>query len=262
MQSRVNTFKLISAKYLVALRVFTPVEKERKHLEDAAKRAYSGIFVETQESFPLDSLVEVELTMPGKAELFSVRGIVKLQNATSTIHRPKGLGIHLLEVFSKGKTCKYHLPEADMLAELLTGLVGKDAVVTRTERNPCVPGLTVLCTYTDQNDALGGVWLCDVPMATRAGGALSMIPPNGLIDALAQNELGENVAENFREIVNVAASLFNSTNTPHLKLKEMMIKPAEYPQDVQCLINYPGGRQDFKINITEYGEGSVTLICA
>src|SRR5258708_2844084 len=88
-----------------------------------------------------------------------------------------------------------------------------------------------------------------------------MIPEASVGDNLPGGKLGEALQENYREVVNVGASLFNSPKTPHLGLKELYAHPDAFPVEVKSVLNNSSGRMDFKAELARLWLGPLYAIC-
>ena len=259
MLSRIKAFKRVNADCLRGVRPLTPDEPERKRIHEALRRASVGLYFETRETLAVDSVVELDLLMPGRASLFQVCGVVKYLEKGAADKSP-GVGIHLVEVSAQPKEKLHVLPEIAGIAELLSGLLGKDIQIKKHTEWNFKPADTITALYMTKEKAPGALWLSDLNFASRCGAALAMIPEASVGDNLPGGKLGEALQENYREVVNVGASLFNSPKTPHLALKELYAHPDAFPDEVKSVLNNPSGRLDFKVELADYGTGRFTLL--
>jgi hypothetical protein len=86
-----------------------------------------------------------------------------------------------------------------------------------------------------------------------------MVPPAAVADTLRKGDVGD-ALENFREIVNILASLLNSPKTSHLRLAGVHVIPGDLPDGVASLMERPEFRRDFGVQIEGYGAGRLSLL--
>jgi hypothetical protein len=116
--------------------------------------------------------------------------------------------------------------------------------------------------YVNDDGRLVAVAVGDLGFANRAGAALSMVPSAGAEEGLANNELPDTLRENIQEVLNIMASLLNSSSTPHMKLRCMHVMPADAAPDALQLVADATVRRDFDITIEGYGDGKLSLYFA
>ncbi len=147
-------------------------------------------------------------------------------------------------------------PPDKTIGALLTDLLSRQAEVA-----PSPSGATavVVAEYITDDDTLSALFLCDLPLAAATAAALPMLPPDVAKDAVKDGELGDVLAENLHEVLNVAATLWNRPDQPHLRLRAL--NPlASAPADVQDLVGGPAERTHLAIDIKGYGGGLATLV--
>ena len=116
--------------------------------------------------------------------------------------------------------------------------------------------------YVTDDGCVQALCVCDIDLACYSGAALSMIPPGVALQGIRRHELEENLADNFREIMNVLASLLNTTGSPHLVFRSLALPKQEVSDDVKTLLLNPPTRIDLEIAIEGYGSGKATLVIA
>ena len=157
-------------------------------------------------------------------------------------------------------TVSYASPSAVEIAEMFTSLVGKD---TTARINPDVkfdgtPNW-IFAVYDEEDGTLGAVIACDVATAAYGGAALSLIPSSMADDSIKTGVVAENLSENFREVLNVCAGLFNSPSTPRLKLGHYSEPPDEAGEGLVQWFEECEERTGFDVTIDGYGQGRLVV---
>ncbi len=152
------------------------------------------------------------------------------------------------------------LPTADDLRALLNGLFDR-AVTVQTEERPALRGrdVQVVGSYADDTGAPRAVVFCDLVMGNVLGAALALVPAPRVQEALAGGAVPGDLADNTREVLNVAASLFNH-GPAHLKLKDTWVVPEPVGEDVVAFLREPGRRVDLRVDVPGYGSGLLALL--
>ncbi|MFO0670920.1 MAG: hypothetical protein U0235_15035 [Polyangiaceae bacterium] len=153
------------------------------------------------------------------------------------------------------------LPTQAATIHLMAGLLCKP-ITAKPAAAPFLasPGPRVIGLYVDDKGAVGSLWMCDVAAGAYLGAALSLIGPAVAAEAHKTGRLNEGLLENLREVVNVAASLFNVTGGGHVRLRDVLVPPAPIPADVVALANVKKNRTDLDITVPGYGAGKLSFI--
>jgi hypothetical protein len=108
---------------------------------------------------------------------------------------------------------------------------------------------------------MAGAWVADVPLAAWAGAALTMIPAPVAQACISKGRLSDMTCENYQELVNVVAALFNVNDSPHTRLVSVHQMPGEaVPEGAAQMLQKPAGRLDLTIDIPRYGAGRASLL--
>lgn len=160
---------------------------------------------------------------------------------------------------SAGKT---PLPAALEVRELLEGLVGRefDALTGAEMVDPAAPGGAVVAEYVSDQMQLAAIVAADLPLAAGAGSAIALLPPAGVSESVQYGELSIPQFENFSEILNVMASLFNVPGAPHLKLSAVHAPGATLPNDVAPWVRAFVPRLDLAVEVRGYGGGTLSVL--
>ncbi|MDP3714529.1 MAG: hypothetical protein Q8R60_18850 [Mycobacteriales bacterium] len=152
------------------------------------------------------------------------------------------------------------LPTDADVRGLLAGLLDKAVVVT-TAPGPLLRGrdVRVVGSYVADDGALRAVALCDLSLGACLGAALALVPVPRCEEAIASGDVPPDLGENTREVLNVAASLFN-TGEAHLKLGQTWVAPEPVGDDVVALLRTSLHRVDLTVTVPGYGEGVLALL--
>ncbi len=153
------------------------------------------------------------------------------------------------------------IPTDDDIAELLEGLLGRSVGCAWTPGTHPLPDSGRVAVYSDDAERPVAVAVADTPFICRSGGALVMVPTKGVEDAIAADEIPEQLGENFAEVVNIMASLLNSDDTPHVRLTQIHDRHAT-PSDARAstIVSEPAKRRVFDVNIEDYGRGRIVFL--
>jgi hypothetical protein len=111
--------------------------------------------------------------------------------------------------------------------------------------------------YVNDKNALIGACVAELKLAANAGAALAMISDQVAKEAVAAGDLGENLRDNFYEVVNIVSALLNGPSVPHLRLTEMV---DGIPDEVIELSKRAAGNKRYDITIVGYEGGTLGLI--
>ncbi|MFV0632939.1 hypothetical protein [Demequina sp.] len=152
------------------------------------------------------------------------------------------------------------VPSAFEVRDLFEGMLGRD--VTWESRGGPVDVLdgAAVAAYVDDLGRLAALALADIPLVARAGSAIGLMAPATALSAIAEGLVTPMQFDNLSEILNVAASLLNKADTPHLRLRETYAPREALPADVRDLALVQGGRIDGTLDIQGYGPGRLSIV--
>jgi hypothetical protein len=154
------------------------------------------------------------------------------------------------------------VPTLKPIRDLLTDLLGREVAVAPGEPVSAAGAGVCVAEYATDRGAVVAVAVLDLPLAAVLGGALGLIPPGGVEDAIAERELPRMLEDNLFEVVNILAGLFNVEGAPHVKLRALH-GPGDRPsQEAVALAATMGRRVDIRFTVTRYGEGSGSIVLA
>lgn len=154
------------------------------------------------------------------------------------------------------------VPTALAVRELLEGLVGRDITVgVRTRGIDPGRGLgATVAEYVDDQMQLAALVVADLELAAAAGSAIGLVPAKEVQASVKYKELSAAQIENFGEICNVLASLFNADDAPHLRFTTMHQPGAALPGDVGQWVTAHVARIDLDVEVAGYGSGAIGVV--
>ncbi|HYO18711.1 MAG TPA: hypothetical protein VES02_08620 [Dermatophilaceae bacterium] len=155
------------------------------------------------------------------------------------------------------------IPEPKPIKELFQDLLGRNVTISQMDE-PVVPSARRACCvglYVDANLDSKALVAADLDLAARAGAALGLVPPTGADTAIENRELPPALYDNFYEVMNIMASLFNEGDpADHLKLQTVFQPGAVIPQSAAMQLRGLGRRADFHLDIDGYGRGALGVV--
>jgi len=156
----------------------------------------------------------------------------------------------------------FPMPAQDRVRDVLADLMGRTVTVARTAPVPVEidgPGPVALADYAADGGEIGVLCVADLRLTNALGAALTMVAPAAVDEAVERLRIDDPTIDNFREVVSVLTSLFNTSDTPHVKFREVHRLPSELPADTVHLLESPRGRRDFDVSVEDYGTGRLSL---
>ena len=152
------------------------------------------------------------------------------------------------------------LPTGPDVRALVDGLLDRGVAVAEESR-PVLLGrdVAVVATYVDDAGDVRAVVLLDLALGAVLGAALALVPPPRVAEATASGRVPEDLADNTREVLNVAASLF-SCDDVHLKLRTVDVAPAPADDTAVAFLRRPGRRRDVRVDVPGYGAGILAVL--
>lgn len=154
------------------------------------------------------------------------------------------------------------LPAALEVRELLEGLLGRDvdAAVGAAAVNPGAhPGAQV-GVYVDNTLRLAAIIVMDLALAAHVGASIALMPATVAKAAVEDGTLTPALFDNTCEVLNVAASLFNTDGAPHLRLYATYAPREGLPADVAKWVSAYVRRLDMQMTVTGYGTGTISVL--
>lgn len=145
----------------------------------------------------------------------------------------------------------------DLLADLLSQPVSVGAGAAQQldgERR------SQLAVYRFDDGSVAALCVAELDLAVAAAAAIAGMPAAAVAAATARSELDGDLAECYRETVNVLSRLLNSPTTPHVVLAGVHPVPGQVPADVARLALAPAARADYRVTVAGYGGGALTFL--
>jgi hypothetical protein len=152
------------------------------------------------------------------------------------------------------------LPDAGALVKLVTSLIGKQVTQKPGAALKQVPKGGVVGVFRNDAQEIVVLVVADVPLAAAGGAALAMIPATAAQDAARSGVLPPNMAENFREVINVMSGLLTGSGNRAVRLTEFAV--GTVPEQAGKVFSAPVGRLDLELDIQGYGKGALSFIVA
>ncbi len=155
------------------------------------------------------------------------------------------------------------LPPLKELRDLLTMLVGRDCEVALAEESvtPATEPGVVVGVYVTQFLRGHALMALDTTLAASLGGAIALIPAQTALASVGPGPLPESLLENVSEVLNVASSLFNVGDAPHLRLDSVHDSgSAPLPGDIASWLRSYGPRLDVQVDVSGYGTGLMSVV--
>jgi hypothetical protein len=159
-----------------------------------------------------------------------------------------------------GKSQK-DIPMASEISEILESLFSEKIGVTEgspvelSDNKPMAIAIFVL-----DDRAAGNIIIADLDITVYIGSFLAEIPRDQAKNLIDSKELPDNVIENFREVLNILAGIFNKPDSPHVSLGEVYTSISDIPDEQVAAINKPSQRSDLHISIPDFGEGEISIL--
>lgn len=113
-----------------------------------------------------------------------------------------------------------------------------------------------VAVYVDGSDFIRGQIACDLRCVAMMGAALTQIPMGAVEDSIENEELSANLKANAYEVFNICVNLFFHQQSSRVVLREVRFGNQAVIADPQRSCN----SQDYRINISRYGDGILRMI--
>lgn len=154
-----------------------------------------------------------------------------------------------------------YLPTPKEVRDLLTDLLDKE--VTLSPAAPLAPAAgrpVSVAVYVDDHLVVRAVIACDLSFSAHAGAAIALMPPAGAAAAIEDGALDETLRANLYEVLNIAASLFNAPDAPHVRLYDLHPAGGAIPPAVIAQALTLGRREDLAVDVAGYGPGRLSVV--
>jgi len=154
-----------------------------------------------------------------------------------------------------------YLPVPKEIRDLLTDLLGREislspsAPLAPTPKNPCTVGV-----YVDDLLQVTALVAFDLPLSAHAGAAIGLVPVAAAEAAVEEGRLADTLRDNVYEVLNIAASLFNTEGATHLRLYDVHHAGDPVPGDILAKALTLGRREDLALEVPGYGSGKLSVV--
>lgn len=147
------------------------------------------------------------------------------------------------------------LPPTTELEKLLSGLLAREVKLAPDDATPAVPCPVAL--YRTDEPVLEVAVLCDLGLAASMAAALSVIPAGTAKEREAQGDLGDNLRDNFGEVMNVVAR-FVSGSGRRFTLQGVF-EPHGTPPEVLEKVRASDERRALSAEVAGYSGGRIAF---
>ena len=155
-----------------------------------------------------------------------------------------------------------YLPNSKEIKNFFSDLLAKNITVTDAKviSYPFNEKILIGSLVDSTSGEIKVLLLCDLAFACFGGAALAMIPAGVAKENIKENEITASMLENIKEIVNIASSLCNKPDFPHLRLKEVFGSDSLPEHFTALLAKKPVKTYDVEIEIASYGKGKFSFL--
>ena len=148
------------------------------------------------------------------------------------------------------------LPSPNAVRAMISQLIGGNVAVKPLPGVPAHSGTSVVAVYVHDDDTPAAVWVSTVPFAASASAALTGILPAVVEEQIRRDRLADMILDNFRELMNVGASLFHVGQAPHTRLLGLYQVPHEpLPAGAADLMTRATAKLALHAEVDRYSEG-------
>jgi len=154
----------------------------------------------------------------------------------------------------------YPMPTQGDLVRHIGDLLAKSIKIDSADK-PKISKHNVGVYRTEDGD-VAALIICDAAFGCFVGAALAMVPAGVAQEAARAGKIPDNLRENFDEVLNIIAGLFNREGSPRVRYDKLLGAGDDLPEDVAALDGTPEESQDWSADIDGYGAGLVSIRCA
>lgn len=154
------------------------------------------------------------------------------------------------------------LPNPGVLNQLLSDLMNlKIEIVEGESLDPLADAEPmIVSSYQTEDGKIKAVCICDISASNRMGAALTMIPAEMANKNISYQKITQEILDNVQEVMNVVGGFLNTSDLPHLKLKNVILMPNDLEEDVKSILSDPGIRLNLSIELKTYGTGQMNIL--
>ena len=118
----------------------------------------------------------------------------------------------------------------------------------------------VVSVYKNQDGAIIGAMILDIPAAASFSGALSDLPEDLIQGIIQSSEFTKEMWEDLYEVLNISSQLFTSYDGDTIAIEEVYHYPKSLPSEAYEILRESSSPLIFRINISEYGGGYIAVL--
>ena len=251
-----------------------------KYSRESSEKAL--VFVESDKRFPVGSLISFRINPPEKEGTYRAIGIVEQTTDGGDESAAIGLAVKVLEIeraeTAQGDTDQppvdretegnegsadehsstIPLPTKEKIVEVMESLLGTSIDITEEAAEPAVES-SFIATFVTDDGNVAALCLCDIDLVGKIGAMLELVPPEDAAQQIEKGELSENILGNFKEAMNVSASLFNQQDAPHVSAGDIVTGKDKLPTPTKKILASHTSTACFKLTIPNYGDGVMCI---
>jgi hypothetical protein len=147
------------------------------------------------------------------------------------------------------------LSRSIQVREFATLLFGGDTTVKELTADILPADTGAMACFTNLEGQLRHAIVCDYSFANSAGAALSLITPAFIAQPIKRRQIEDNIADNLREVLNIAVNLFATSDGEGLRLDSIVLQPRD-----QTALPTSTARHRFEVAIPRYPAGRIDLL--
>ena len=154
------------------------------------------------------------------------------------------------------------VPHQKALRDLFVGLLDRDVEVEVATRHlsPGPLDLVSAATYVDESLRTIAVVALDAPLSHAVAGAVGLLPPRAVVQALRHGHVSATVRDNLAAVLDVVGVVLNQPGCPHTRLHALHPVGEMPPTDVTAWLHAPGRRLDLVVRVPGYGGGRLAVV--
>lgn len=150
------------------------------------------------------------------------------------------------------------LPDGVAVGKLISSLVGKPVSHKPAPAMKKLPPGGAVGVFVNEARQPVALVIADLAVAAASGAALAMIPAGAAQDAVKAGALPANMADNFREVINVMSTLLTGHAGKGVRLTDFDV--GKLPEPAGALFAAPAGRLDLELEVQGYGKGALSVL--